>query len=183
LKTLYFSLFHCHITYANEIWSAAAKNLINDLYLKQKAAIRIISDSKYNSHTAPLFKKLEILPLFDLIQLNLVKIMYYHKNNLLPNRLCNTWRTNQERNMDTGGPILRHTDNFVIPFARTDQVLRFPLVTVPLAWNNLSPVCKNMPNVLLFCNHFKTMIFSTLPDVPVCTRLFCPVCQALPAVA
>jgi hypothetical protein len=48
LKTLYYSLFHCHIVYAIEIWSLASKNLINDIFLKQKAVVRTISGSNYN---------------------------------------------------------------------------------------------------------------------------------------
>jgi hypothetical protein len=142
--------------------------------------VRIISGSKYNSHTTPIFKKLEILPLFDLIQLNLVKIMYFHNKNLLPVRLCNTWRTILERNVEAGGPTLRDAENYIVPFARTDQVLRFPLVTCPLAWNNLSSICKNLPSLPSFCNHFKMLVFTNLPSTPVCTRLFCPVCQVPP---
>jgi uncharacterized protein YpbB len=33
LKTLYFSLFHCHIVYAIETWSLASKSLIDDLFI------------------------------------------------------------------------------------------------------------------------------------------------------
>jgi hypothetical protein len=121
LKTLYYSLFHCHIIYAIEIWSLASKTLINDLYLKQKAVIRLISNAKYNSHTAPLFKELKILPLNMLIQLNLSKIMYYFKNNKLPYCFNGSWRTGLEMNIVTGGPLLRNADDFVVPFARTDH--------------------------------------------------------------
>ena len=63
LISLYYALFHCHLVYAIEIWSCASWSNINELYLKQKAAIRIISNSTYNAHTQPLFKKLKILPL------------------------------------------------------------------------------------------------------------------------
>jgi hypothetical protein len=147
LKTLYYSLFHCHIIYAIEIWSLASKTLINDLYLKQKAVIRIISDAKYNSHTAPLFKELGILPLNMLIQLNLSKIMYYFKNNKLPSCFNGTWQSGLETNIETGGPLLRNADDFVVPFARTDQLRRFPLITILETWNNLASELKNMPSV------------------------------------
>lgn len=66
LKLLYYTLFHCHLIYAAEVWTSASESLLNKLFLKQKAAIRIITNSKYNAHTQPLFKKLEILPLHDL---------------------------------------------------------------------------------------------------------------------
>jgi hypothetical protein len=180
LKTLYYSLFHCHVTYAIEIWSAASKSLINDLYIKQKAVIRTISHAKYNSHSAPLFKNLQILPLNMLIQLHLVKIMYYFKNGKLPEGLKNTWMTGRDQNLVAGGPQLRNADDFIVPYSRTDQLRRFPLVTAPEFWNALSPNLKNLPSITSFCNQFKTNCLLTLPSIPVCTRLFCPVCQAVP---
>jgi len=67
LTLLYQSLFHSHLIYALPIWQAAAGNIIGDIFKMQKNAIRIITDSKYNAHTEPLFKKLEILPFPDLI--------------------------------------------------------------------------------------------------------------------
>jgi hypothetical protein len=180
LKTLYFSLFHCHINYAIEIWSLAPKSSINELFIKQKAIIRIVSGAKYNSHTAPLFKELKILQLHNLIQLQLVKIMYFYKNNLLPACFIDTWLTGAAQNLLVGGPLLRNADDFIIPFARTDQLRRFPQVTAPEAWNSLPLELKNSPTVSVFCNNFKNAILTMLPAEPVCTRLFCPVCQAAP---
>jgi hypothetical protein len=180
LKTLYFSLFHCHIIYAIEIWSLAPKSAINELFIKQKAIIRIVSGAKYNSHTAPLFKELKILQLHALIQLQLAKIMYFYKNNLLPACFENTWVTGAAQNLLVGGPLLRNAADFVIPFARTDHLRRFPLTTAPEAWNSLPLELKNSPTVSVFCNNFKNVNLSMLPSSPVCTRLFCPVCQAAP---
>ena len=67
LLLLYYSIFHCHLNYATIIWSCSRSGPINDLFKLQKSAVRIISGSSYNSHTEPLFKKLKILPLPDLI--------------------------------------------------------------------------------------------------------------------
>jgi hypothetical protein len=180
LKTLYFSLFHCHIVYAIEIWSLASKSLINDLVLKQKAIVRIISGSKYNSHTAPLFKKLEILPLHMLIQFYLAKTMYHFKSGALPACFNNTWRTGLEHNLLAGGPLLRNADDYLVQFSRTEYLRRFPLSTIPETWNSLSPELKNSPSIFTFCSNLKNFYLSTLPPTPVCTRLFCPVCQVIP---
>jgi hypothetical protein len=182
LKTLYYSLFHCHIVYAIEIWSLASKNLINDIFLKQKAVIRTVSGSKYNSHSAPIFKTLEILPLNMLINLHLAKIMFFFKNNRLPSCFNNTWLTRLNRNIQTGGPMLRIADEYeyVVPFARTDQLRRFPSITVPEAWNDLPVEIKLLPSVSSFCHNLKKYHLSTLPSLPECTRLYCPVCQVLP---
>jgi hypothetical protein len=173
LKILYYSLFHCHIVYAIEIWSLASKNLINDIFLKQKAVVRTISGSKYNSHTAPIFKTLEILPLNMLISLHLAKIMFFFKNNRLPSCFDNAWLTRLNRNIQTGGPLLRISDEYeyVVPFARTDQLRRFPIISIPEAWNDLPFEIKLSPSASSFCYNFKKYQLSTL---------YCPVCQALP---
>ena len=67
LKLIYYTIFHCHLVYAIQIWSCCSQNLITDLFKLQKAALRIICNVKYNDHTEPLFKREEILPLPDLI--------------------------------------------------------------------------------------------------------------------
>jgi hypothetical protein len=154
--------------------------MINDLFIKQKAVIRTISLAKYNSHTAPLFKKLKILPLNLLIQFHLSKIMFYYKNDKLPECLNDTWSTGLDQNLLAGGPQLRNAEDYIVPYARTDQLRRLPLITAPETWNALSPDLKNLLSVTLFCQQFKNNCLSSLPSVPDCTRLFCPVCQAVP---
>ena len=42
----------------------------------QKKSVRIITLSKYNAHTEPLFKKLKLLKLTDLLKLNELKFYY-----------------------------------------------------------------------------------------------------------
>jgi hypothetical protein len=133
----------------------ASNSLIDDLFIKQKAAIRIISNTKYNSHTAPLFKKLNILPVRMLIQLHLSKIMFFYKNNMLPPCFENTWLTGMEQNRISGGPLLRNADVYTIQYARTDHLRRFPLHTVPEAWNVLSHDLKNSLSVHSFCSNFR----------------------------
>ncbi len=60
LKTLYYSLVHSHLVYGNQIWSSASAGAISELLRKQKAAIWIITNSRYNQHTEPLFKHLAV---------------------------------------------------------------------------------------------------------------------------
>ena len=63
LKSLYYSLIHCHLIYALLIWSVCNQQMQTELFKKQKSAIRAIAGLKYNDHTEPHFKKLEILTL------------------------------------------------------------------------------------------------------------------------
>ena len=46
--------------------------------------MRIITCSKYNSHTSPIFKSLNILKIEDIFKINLLKFLYKFQNNLLP---------------------------------------------------------------------------------------------------
>jgi hypothetical protein len=62
LKTLYYSMFQCHLIYAIEIWSSAAASIIRPIISKQKAAICIIAKKRYNDRSEPFFKQLSILP-------------------------------------------------------------------------------------------------------------------------
>ena len=57
LKLVYYTIFHCHLIYAIQIWSCCSQNLINDLFKLQKAAVRILCNVRYNEHTEPLFKE------------------------------------------------------------------------------------------------------------------------------
>ena len=46
--------------------------------------MRIITCSKYNAHTEPLFKTLNLIKVSDMFTLNLLKMYYKYKNQSLP---------------------------------------------------------------------------------------------------
>ena len=53
-------------------------------YKLQKRAIRIITQSKYNAHTGPLFKQINLFKLSDRLTLRVLKLYYKYRNgNLL----------------------------------------------------------------------------------------------------
>ena len=68
-KTLYFAMIHSHIVYCMSIYSCANSTSLNRLRIKQKQAIRVICNAGYREHTAPLFNRLKILPVDQLINL------------------------------------------------------------------------------------------------------------------
>ena len=80
LRILYNSLILPHLQYSILSWGFKRGRLEK----LQKRTIRIISNTKYNSHTDPLFKKLNLLKLKDLFELNVLKLFYKFKNNSLP---------------------------------------------------------------------------------------------------
>ena len=84
LLLLYNSIFHCHLLYAIQIWSCSRSGPLNEIFKMQKSAIRIITGSSYNSHTEPLFKRLQILPLPDLISFSKLQFMHIFSQKFLP---------------------------------------------------------------------------------------------------
>ncbi len=50
----------------------------------QKKAVRIISLSKYNAHTEPIFKQILLLKVIDILKLQELKFYHKFKNNKLP---------------------------------------------------------------------------------------------------
>jgi hypothetical protein len=59
LKMLYFAMVHSHINYCLTVYSCANITTLNRLKLKQKEAIRVISNVGYRDHTERLFKNME----------------------------------------------------------------------------------------------------------------------------
>ena len=83
LKTLYFSLVLSYCTYGIILWGSNT----NRLYQLQKKAVRVITLNKYNAHTEPLFKSLELLKIQDIYVLTVLKFYYKHCHNQLPHHL------------------------------------------------------------------------------------------------
>ena len=89
LKTLYNSLILPHLTYGILTWGSNPGRL-NKL---QKWAIRTINNSKYNSHTEPLFKKNNLLKLSDIYYLNALKFYFKYKRDMLPSYFKDIFQT------------------------------------------------------------------------------------------
>lgn len=100
----------------------------------QKKAIRIITNSTYNAHTSPLFKKLKILPFEKLLESK--KILFMHKiiNNTEHSTLQQYWKYNTDRNI---GIELRNNLDITIPAPRFNGFKRFPPHDFAKAWNSV----------------------------------------------
>ena len=86
--TLYNSLIKPHIIYGILLWGHNCERILK----LQKKIIRIITLSKYNAHTDPIFKSLNILKVCDTFLLHQLKFYYNHINDKLTQyfqTLCN----------------------------------------------------------------------------------------------
>ena len=85
LKTLYNSLIKPHFTYGILAWGSNTSRM----FQMQKKCVRLISNSKYNAHTNPLFLSLNLLKLEDIYKINILKCYFQYCHNLLPFYLQN----------------------------------------------------------------------------------------------
>ena len=72
LRVLYNSLILPHLQYGILSWGFKLSRLSK----LQKRAIRVITCSKFNAHTEPLFKSLNLLKLEDMVSFNVLKLYY-----------------------------------------------------------------------------------------------------------
>ena len=80
INMLYNTLILPHIIYGIMVWGYQG-NRLNKI---QKKAITIITSNRYNSHTEPLFKQLNMLKLADLLKLQQLKFYFKFNEGSLP---------------------------------------------------------------------------------------------------
>ena len=174
LKSLYYSIFHSHLIYGILVYTCVCKTSLQGIIKKQKAAIRILANAKYNDHSSPLFKSLKILPFEALVDYFSMKFFFNFKNNHLPRSFQLCWSTVGETN---NRYPLRNANEYVIPRYRTTQINLFPLWSLPRKWNEFDDP-QNIRN-LLSRNMFNvTLKKALLNRIPLeCTTENCPICQ------
>jgi hypothetical protein len=133
LRMLYFATVHSHLMYCPIITSICSKTNMNKLFVLQKKAVHIITGSKVNDHTPPLFIEQAIMPLDMIIKQAKLKFMHSVKFNYCPKSFINVFVENraEDHNYD-----LRNMQDFLVPRARIKHFKRIPIYTLPDKWNN-----------------------------------------------
>ena len=80
LKMIYNSLILSHMQFNITAWGYD----VNRIFKLQKRALRIMTCSKYNAHTDPILKKLKLLKIQDIFNVQNLKIYYKYKIAKLP---------------------------------------------------------------------------------------------------
>ena len=176
LTTLYYSLIHCHLTYCNEIWSCGLESSLKSLKVQQKKAIRLITRSRYNEHTEPLFKQKQILPLTNLVNLSKLKFMFGLKKKTVPSSFQNVWLTHSEMNLHSHD-LRQDSEQYYVLISRLNRYKNFPLYSYSKIWNDLDQFMKNIEVKNIFENALKVSFLSELNSSVNCTRLYCPSCN------
>ena len=115
---IYNSLVHAHLTYGALIWIANITNKqLKSLATLQKKAMRIIFNTKYNSHTNNLFAKSKITKVNDIFEKESILLIHKYKINKLPSEIQNLITNN----IQTVKIKTRNTNNNDISPKRTNS--------------------------------------------------------------
>ena len=116
LKSLYYALVYPYLTYCLITWGNTYHTTLNPLFILQKKIVRLITFSDYNDHTNPLFLKLKIIKMFDLVHLVTATFMYDFHYGILPTSF-DTFFLNIKHSHDTR---LASGSSYSIPKIRTN---------------------------------------------------------------
>jgi putative NIF3 family GTP cyclohydrolase 1 type 2 len=131
MRILYCSLVLPYLLYCIEVWGNTYKTYLNTLILLQKKAIRIVSGADYLDHTNCLFLRNNLLKFNDIIELNILLVMFKAHNNSLPRNLQKCFSVKEEKYSS------RFKNKFKVNFVRTDIKARNISVYGVKLWNAL----------------------------------------------
>ena len=143
-----------HISYCIVIWGKCANYLLDRIFILQKRAIRIITNSHFLTSTDRLFLKLNILKVRDLHTFQVACFMYKYFKGLLPPLFNNYFTLNHHINKYK----TRNSENLYVPFYRY-QVSRSTIRFIgPKVWNSTDTFLKQSPSLSSFKKRFKLQL-------------------------
>ena len=138
------------------VWAHGSSTAINKLFLMQKRAIRIVSNSRWDAHTAPLFKKLHILTIFELNKLQIACFMYRINNNMLPSFFSNMFCVNSNVHYH----YTRQSKNYHINSCRTTLLRKTLRISGAVLWNSLDINIRTVPSLSTFKKQYKALLLN-----------------------
>ena len=146
-----------YLSYGILAWVNTHKIYLDKLLKLQKRAVRNISKSEFRLHTAPLFKDLNLLRMYDMYKYYLCIFMFKHSFNQLPSlfegyfiKRFNVHDLNTRQNNDY--QLKRNKTTFSSKGIRS---------TGPNYWNKLIADIKNCKTRSTFKSKLKTTILSS----------------------
>ena len=125
MKLMYDSLILSHLQFGITCWGFEWNRILK----LQKRALRIMTNSKYNAHTEPLFKELEMLKVKNIFDVQYMKFWYKFVNKSLPEYLARCFHS-----------IMNYTKSKHV--VRTNSICFLPgLSALAMFWDIISQTC------------------------------------------
>ena len=84
LKNLYYALIYPFLTYGVIAYGNTYPTTLKPIYILQKKALQMMTFFKFDEHSSPIFKLLNIIKIFYLVTLHITVFMYKFHHDLLP---------------------------------------------------------------------------------------------------
>ena len=152
---LYCTLVLPYLNYGLLLWGNVNKFYMNKLFRLQKRALRTISNSSYLCPTKPLFKKYNVLNIFDMYSKEVAIFMFKYKNSMLPRSFDGYFTTNQ----DIHSYNTRNKGDFNIP--KRKRKLDSVFTCGQKLWNDLSINLKQAKSLSQFKRTFKYQVLNS----------------------
>ena len=146
--SLYYTLIYPYLSYCNTAWSSTYVSNLSRIFLLQKRIVRVLTNSNYRAHTAPLFSKLKILSIYQLNAFHIGKFMFSYHSQLLPPSFRNLFTTNIEiHDYNT-----RNASSYRAHACRTNIKQFTILFQGPKLWNSLPEFVRGAQTINCFRN-------------------------------
>ena len=168
LHTLYYSLIYPHLNYCNIVWASTYPTNLQKIFITQKKFVRLATSSNYLSPSAPLFKKLNLLSIYDIniLQSCIFIYKYIHLPHLLPESFMYFFTINSQiHSHNTRHAIKLHT-----PFCRTSQCQFSFTYRSSLIWNSYYHLTKTSTSLTNFKFRLKSYIIHQDPKASFCSH-------------
>ena len=147
-RTLYFTLVYPHLNYCNIIWASSYTTNMQGLRVTQKRIIRVITRKRRSEPTLPLFVRLKLLRLDEIIKLNSVLFVFKSLNNHIVSPITFEPRF--------AGPYnLRNLQPLQVPHHHSNQSRNFILIRGTKLWNSLPSSIRNTATLYTFKRRVK----------------------------
>ena len=158
LKLLYMSLIYSYLNYCNIVWGSAYQNTLEPLHKLQKKAIRIVNNSHYLDASAPIFKSLHLLNIYQVFKLNCLLFAYKcMKSNLYPNFKEKIIQVSSVHSYST-----RQNDQLRPPFERLQSCQNSFLYQSVVLWNKLNDNMKNYNSISIYKKKVKCLLIDNM---------------------
>lgn len=152
LTQLYYSLIYPFLTYGVIIWANTYVSTLKPIIILQKKAIRIMTFSKYDDHTSPLFKNVNILKFSDIIHYHNSLFLFKFHSNMLPIAFQEFFvQTSTRHKYNTR---LASSSSYYIPPVRTNYGKFNIRFNGAIIWNNIDESFKRF-NLFRFKREIK----------------------------
>ena len=143
LVTLYYSFIYPYITYCLEVWGSAPKKYLESIHKLQKLCCRIITGCPKRTSSAPLFKTLKILTVYQLHQYRVMLFMFKLYRGNLPKLVSQMFISNAMADIS----FTRQIHCFRLPLFKTMNACNSIAFKGVKIWN------ENYKKFNLFCSY------------------------------